>query len=722
MNYWLLTTEFPPIHGGGISTYCWHTANMLSEAGHAVSIFTHDYSINSIIRESPIENVELIRFNPNQEKKGEALGLETRLALEFASIVEKEIENKGAPDVIETQDYLGIGYYIQQKKYLLYPNFKSVKILVTIHAPSFLYLDYNQVPYYKYPTYWIGEMEKASIAMADLVISPSEYLIAELGSIINIQKSSPIHIFNPYKEESSFIEITPYEKDDIVFFGKLTPQKGPLEMLSYLKKMWDNGFKNKISIIGGGNHFFYPIQKDMILHIKEVYFDYIKKGLIVFEGNLPPNKLKARLKKAHVIIIPSIVDNLPYAVLEAMAMGKIVLTSKNGGHTEIMNHGHNGFIFSHEIPNSFNDQLTSILELNLLEIEQIGKNAQKSVKETTNYKTIIEQKTKSLSRLLEKNLVKTQFPFINTIKRTNKSAEVTKKIEAGKLSIVIPYYNMGEFIEDTLASLENISYKNYEILLINDGSSEQKSINKIEDLEKKYNITIYHKPNEGLSLTRNFGAEKSTGEFLAFLDADDTVSTQYYKRAIDVLSQYDNVGFIGCWAQYFGESSDIWPTFNPEPPYLLLHNMINSSALVYKRNDFLRFGKNDPKLIYGMEDYDSLISMVKNGARGLAFPELWWQYRIRKNSMAQSFTKNKELYLYKIINRNHRSFFKLYGDELVNLLNHNGPGINYDNPTRPVNEFIGLKSWLNSGRVVSLMKKNKQLRSIAKKIYSMINR
>jgi len=716
MKYWLITTEFPPIHGGGISTYCWHTAKMLSEKEHDVTVFVNDYSVTKVSREFVEEKIQLIRFNPNQVKIGKALGHDARLGLEFANIVELEMQQSGVPDILETQDYMGIGYYILQKKALLYPLFKSLKVVLTMHAPSFLYLDFNQVPYYNFPEYWTGELEKASIRMADLVLSPSQYLIDQLEPRMNLKEKNPIRLFNPYKNNWSSGEIPEYDEGDLVFFGKLTPQKGCLEMLSYLKEMWDNGFKKTLAIIGGGNHFFYPVQEDMIDYVKKRYSTYIDDGLIKFEGNMPPDKLKERLKKAQVIITPSIVDNLPYAILESMALGKIILASENGGHTEIINHGVNGFIFKHGLNGDFAKKLEDILQLQKNQTNEIGIQAQKAVEINTNYETVYNKKIEVLSDLISNYEPKASFPFIETIPRSE-PYQVSK--ENSKLSIVIPYYNMGEYVMDTLNSLKNISIKNVEIIIVNDGSTDAKSLKVLEQLKEDKSIAIYNKTNQGLSLARNFGAKKSTGAYLAFLDADDTVSPEYYERALEVLKQYDNVSFIGCWAQYFGESTDIWPTFNPEPPYLLAHNMINSSGLVYKKDDFISFGQNDPELIYGMEDYDSVISMVKNGARGLSFPELWWQYRIRKNSMAQSFTRNKELYLYRKISEKHKAFFGKYGTEISNILNHNGPGIYFNNPTWALNTKKGSK--LLNGKLALLIKKNPKMRFVAKKIYNRLN-
>ena len=711
MNYWLLTTEFPPHHGGGISTYCQHTVNMMSANNINVKVFLYDYSVDECEVTEISKNCQLIRFNPDKGKQSQILGFEARLSFEYAQIVEKFIQLEGKPDYIETQDYMGIGYYLQQKSWLNYPLLEGIPIVVTMHAPSFLYLEFNQTPLYKLPDYWTGEMEKASIAMADLLLSPSQYLIDVLEEKLDVALKAK-KLFNPFCSPEQ-IENQLKEKE-IIFFGKLTPQKGCLELFKYLQNMWDDGFELPIHIVGGGDHFFYPQQLDMIDYIKSKYSTYWKKGLIVFEGKIAPEQLKERIKSAHIVVVPSIVDNLPYVVIEAMSLRKIVLASENGGHKELITSGENGFLFSHEEEN-FREVLLKILELRKGKVLEIGEKAKKTIENELDYPIIFSKKISLLKSIRPRKKT-----FVFSRKTLHQEKEISISADE-KLSVVIPYYNLGGTIEDTLVSLQNVNYPNIEIILVNDGSTEPASIEKLESLAGKYKFTLLHKKNSGLSETRNFGAEHSNGAYLAFLDADDTVEPDYYKKAIELLSNYNNLHFVGCWAQYFGESQKTWPTFNPEPPYLLYHNMINSSALVYKKESFLKFGMNKKKLIYGMEDYESLISMVKNGARGVAIPELWWNYRIRKNSMQQAFNVNKQLYLYRLIAEEHEDFFNLYGSELSKILNHNGPGYRIENPTWGRAQVHFYQKFLPQP-FIQLIKKNPLLRKTGKFLYNRLKK
>ncbi|MHA6250851.1 bifunctional glycosyltransferase/CDP-glycerol:glycerophosphate glycerophosphotransferase [Oceanobacillus sp. CAU 1775] len=95
-------------------------------------------------------------------------------------------------------------------------------------------------------------------------------------------------------------------------------------------------------------------------------------------------------------------------------------------------------------------------------------------------------------------------------------------INKGKISVIIPVYNTAEFIEECIDSLENQTYKNIEIILIND-NSDNDCTNLLEHIASgNENTKLFHfSERKGVGAARNFGIEKSTGEFIYFLDSDD---------------------------------------------------------------------------------------------------------------------------------------------------------------------------------------------------------
>ena len=92
-----------------------------------------------------------------------------------------------------------------------------------------------------------------------------------------------------------------------------------------------------------------------------------------------------------------------------------------------------------------------------------------------------------------------------------------------KISIIIPIYNVEQYLPQCLDSIINQTYKNLEIILINDGSTDNSG--KICDNYAKVDnrIHVFHKKNEGVSSARNLGLEKCTGDFIGFVDPDDFI-------------------------------------------------------------------------------------------------------------------------------------------------------------------------------------------------------
>ncbi|ADL07267.1 glycosyltransferase [Thermosediminibacter oceani] len=711
MKIWLLTTEYPPFFGGGIATYCFHTAHMFASFGHEVSVFVADSNLEKSISIETIENIRVIKFRPGLIETYKYLGYVAALSFQFSEIVEEFIKQEGAPDVLECQDYLGIAYFLLQKKKVLWDKLTDLPIVLTLHTPKFLCDIHDQAPVYRFPDYWIGEMERFCIRAADAVISPSRYLIDELSKYIDLTKLKTYIIPNPYEtsNDKSLISWQESDREDLIFLGRLQYLKGILHLFRYFRELWDNGVNIRLKLVGGDT-FFYPKSQTMSSYLQKKYRRYFEDGLVTWEGKKDPETLMQMLRKVRIGIVPSLIESFSYTVVELLSQGVMVIASDSGGHREIIEDGKSGFIFSHQNPESFKSKLLKAMELSPEKMEEMAENARKRLYELCSYEAVYNKKIKVLEELTHTKNCSRIFPFIRESQVEPQDKVQQKELfteaqeEKDLLSIVIPYYNMGDYIKDTLDSLLRISYPQKEIIVVNDGSDEPKSLAILYQIEKNYPVRVIHKRNGGLATARNEGALNARGEFLAFLDADDLVSAEYYDWAIKILKYYSNVSFIGCWTEYFGAARGIWPTWNPEPPYLLVHNTLNSSGLVFRKRDFLLYGLNDPEMEYGMEDYECVIRMVKNGCRGVIIPRPFFKYRVRPDSMSRQFNRGNMLYLYNLISQKHADFYGKYAKDVFNLLNANGPGYLYDNPTwelPPIgfvskgteNEIVGSLDW-----------------------------
>ncbi len=107
------------------------------------------------------------------------------------------------------------------------------------------------------------------------------------------------------------------------------------------------------------------------------------------------------------------------------------------------------------------------------------------------------------------------------------------------VSIIIPIYNAAEYIEECVDSVLNQTYKNIELLLINDGSTDNTG-KKIDELSRKDDrIRVFHKENGGTHTARNLGIDKSGGQYLMFMDPDDWLDLDTVECLIEKINQND---------------------------------------------------------------------------------------------------------------------------------------------------------------------------------------
>lgn len=143
-----------------------------------------------------------------------------------------------------------------------------------------------------------------------------------------------------------------------------------------------------------------------------------------------------------------------------------------------------------------------------------------------------------------------------------------------KFSIIIPCYNVEKYIERTILSVLNQSYKNFEILLINDGSNDN-TLNIIENFQKKdLRIKIFSQENKGVSATRNKGVKESKGEYILFLDGDDLIENNLLEEArVKIIENNVEVFSFG-YEVYWLKRKKIYRNMNLRKKILSSHSFL----------------------------------------------------------------------------------------------------------------------------------------------------
>lgn len=211
-----------------------------------------------------------------------------------------------------------------------------------------------------------------------------------------------------------------------------------------------------------------------------------------------------------------------------------------------------------------------------------------------------------------------------------------------KVSVIVPVYNVEKYINKCLKSLVNQTLKDIEIIVVNDGSPDN-SQKIIDEYAKKYkNIKSYIKENGGVSDARNFGIEKSSGEYIAFVDGDDFVLNDMYEKMYEK-AKSNNFDIVVCDLNYIYEDDNsemkVSSGFDKDTTDIK-KAIINNYPVVWnkiiKREIFnnIKFKKGvwfeDVEFLYRMFPLIKSIGVVK---------EAFNQYIQRKGSITKSVDK-----------------------------------------------------------------------------------
>jgi len=231
-----------------------------------------------------------------------------------------------------------------------------------------------------------------------------------------------------------------------------------------------------------------------------------------------------------------------------------------------------------------------------------------------------------------------------------------------KISVVIPYYNAHEFIGECLDSIVAQTRKPGEIIVVNDGSTQQSS----DYLDKYQNIAriIHLRKNAGISNARNIGIENARGDWIAFQDADDIWEPAKLEKQLDALEK--NSHWDGCYTGVttFSDNEPIITTYCDKPnpitiKDLLIAGHVLPSSFMIKKAVLQKVSGFDPSFEC-CQDYDLIIRLVKAGDIIGFVPEPLIRFR-RSHHGNISSSWDKTLKDHLMIVWWHRDLFLRYG-------------------------------------------------------------
>lgn len=210
-------------------------------------------------------------------------------------------------------------------------------------------------------------------------------------------------------------------------------------------------------------------------------------------------------------------------------------------------------------------------------------------------------------------------------------------MEKKMVSIIIPTYNGEKFICETIDNCLEQSYRNIEIIVVNDGSITNNVKDALEDYIKKEKIKYIYQENKGLAGARNTGLKNSSGYYIQFLDDDDLLDKNKIKKQVEYLENNESVMGVYCKTKYFdSDTGKVIKELNIKPnidiyKQFLTKNFITVNSILIRKSDLL-FDES----LSSLEDYDYWLRYFNTSNRIDFIEDTFCMVRVHNSNMSSN--------------------------------------------------------------------------------------
>jgi glycosyltransferase involved in cell wall biosynthesis len=234
------------------------------------------------------------------------------------------------------------------------------------------------------------------------------------------------------------------------------------------------------------------------------------------------------------------------------------------------------------------------------------------------------------------------------------------------VSVIITCYNYGAYLDRVLGCLEAQSWQNFEIILLDDGSTDPDTRVRVEALRKlqQSNLKIMQQSNQGVIAARNNAIAKACGKYIFPLDADDTIDKTFLEKCLLFLENSPEHFFVYTWTRSTGADEFIWETRDSYPALSLEENKMGYA--VFQKTAFVQIDGYNPIMDGGYEDWELCVKLVAHGYVGRVIREPLYNYHVKLGARNYQARKKHEDLKAKIGDL-HRKSIKVQNKRLLKL-------------------------------------------------------
>jgi len=610
------------VRSGGIGTHFWLLAHALAHAGWRVHVL---YC-------GPVEDAGALVDVPRRLAKAgigfSYLGAFTKVGnLTIASHFEEpeylirservryaleELHREHHFDLIEFGEWGAVGFRTIQAK-LGGLAFQDVDMIVKLHSSSQWGREGNLAWMAKADDSRLDFCERYAFENASIQVSPSRYMLDYAARMHWKVRADARVVPYPSPErlpsrQGEWGSAAP----EIAFFGRLEARKG-LEVFVEAAKSLDP--RIRLSFVGKD-----PGQASRYIEAQ------LKDRAVSMHTDLNWEQALTYLSQGNrLAVMPSLADNFPYVVIECAVNGIPFLASGVGGIPEILPEAELQTKLLFE-PNA-RDLLRCLegyLQADPSQRRALSEKVQEVAKVSTDHRRVAEGYSQMLQSRCELSSVTTPFMGDDPL-----------------VTVCVPYFNLGAYLPETLASLAAQTYSKLEVLVINDGSTDATSIRIFEEQQQLYpQFRFVSQANAGVGAARNRGMAEAKGEYFIPVDADNIAAPHMVERFVAGIRRRPDVSALSCYFLAFKQTDDLAQgnfcyAYRPMGGSHVLgsiQNVYGDATSIYRPAALHAVGGYETDHDTATEDWELFVKLVNAGYQVDVLPEYLFYYRHRGES------------------------------------------------------------------------------------------
>ena len=616
----ILTSDiFGPIKNGGIGSAYFHLARFLVAAGHKVTIaFVHPQAARAEklapwIKYYAERSIEFVGVRPD----GGARSVLAQTARAPASAYSWLKQHQDEFDMVHVSEWRGLGYYCLLAKHLGLA-FQDIHFTVKCSSPTLWNQLGNLQLFHSESMLGYCFMERRSAELADTLISGSHHMLEWM-----LQHSYELNQSRCFVQPNVFfpeqdLATTGHEPgalspvDEIVFFGRLEPRKGLLLLCDALNALRREGIKlPPITFLGGYAARFNA--DELIGRHKANWQTEVK----IMPNMNARQALEYLSENNRLAVVASLLENSSIAVYECLTYNIPFLACRTGGTPELINRDDCDQVLVEPRHLELADRLKTVLDKGALVARPYWDQAQSD------------------------EVWRAWHSGIAALPQETRTAET----EQPKVTICITHHNRRDLLQQTLTSIEAQTYPNFNVVIVDDGSSDKTALAYLDELEAKHvhrDWQIIRQPNLYLGAARNTGARHADGELIVFFDDDNLMQPDMVETLVramqhsgsDILTSFSHA-FTGK-APPDGRGSKLLHEIRflgAALNWSFFRNVVGDAACMVRRDVFEELGGYTEHYAIGKDDIEFYNRAMLEGYKLEVVPEPLYFYRLSKDTM-----------------------------------------------------------------------------------------